>query len=102
MVVFVLSRGEGFGETGARLRVGLLVNGAQVALHHAHRDTEFLGDLFERTLVLGHGNQHVDFARGESVIGNEDLTLFLDTGCGECFLGELLVFALLLSLRQAE
>ena len=36
VVVFVLDRGEGFGETGARLRVGLLVDGAQVALHHAH------------------------------------------------------------------
>ena len=35
-VVFVLERGEGFGEAGARLRVGLLVDGAQVALHHAH------------------------------------------------------------------
>ena len=36
VVVFVLDRGEGFGEAGARLRVGLLVNGAQVALDHAH------------------------------------------------------------------
>ena len=37
MVVFVLGRGEGLGETGARLRVGLLVDGAQVALEVVSR-----------------------------------------------------------------
>ena len=98
MVVFVLGRGEGLGETGARLRVGLLVDRAQVALYHAHRDAELLGDLLERAFILGYGHEHVDFTRGEAVVGNEDLTLFLDTGCGECFLGELLVFALLFGL----
>ena len=50
MVVFVLGRGKGLGETGARLRVGLLINGAQVALYHAHRDTKLLGDLFEQNI----------------------------------------------------
>lgn len=80
MVVFVLGRGEGLGETGARLRVGLLVDGAQVALHHAHRDAEFLSDLLERAFILGHGYEHVDFARGESVVGDEGLTLLLDGG----------------------
>ena len=73
MVVFVLGRGEGFGETGARLRVGLLVDGAQVTLDHAHRDAELLGNLLERALVLGYGYEHVDFARGESVVGDEGL-----------------------------
>ena len=102
MVVFVLERGEGFGETGAGLGVGLLVNGAQVTLHHAHRDAELLGDLLERALVLGHGHEHVDFARGEAVIGDEGLALFLDAGCSECLLGKLLMFALLLGLGQAE
>ena len=98
MVVFVLERGEGFGETGARLRVGLLVDGAQMALNHAHRDAELLGDLFERALVLGHGHEHVDFTRGEAVVGDEGLALFLGAGCSECLLGELLMFALLLGL----
>ena len=98
MVVFVLGRGKGLGETGARLRFGLLVNRAQVALYHAHRDTKLLGDLFERALVLGHSHQHVDFARGESVIGDEDLTLLLDTRCCQRLLGKLLMFALLLGL----
>lgn len=102
MVVFVLGRGEGFGETGARLRVGLLVDRAQVALHHAHRDAEFLGDLLERAFVLGYGYEHVDFARGESVVGDEGLTLLFDTRRSERFLGSLLVFALLLGLGQAE
>ena len=69
-VVF-LGGGEGFGEAGARLCVGLLVDRAQVALDHAHRDAELLGDLFKRTFVLGHGHEHVDFARGESVVGDE-------------------------------
>ena len=68
-----LGGGEGFGEAGARLRVGLLVDGAQVPLHHTHRDAELLGDLLERALVLGNGYQHVDFARGESVVGDEGL-----------------------------
>ena len=98
VVVFVLERGEGFGETGVRLRVGLLVDGAQVVLHHAHRDAELFGDLLERALVLGHGHEHVDFARGEAVVGDEGLALFLDAGCSECLLGSLLVFALLLGL----
>lgn len=102
MVVFVLGRGEGFGETGARLRVGLLVDRAQVALHHAHRDTELLGDLLERAFVLGYGHEHVDFAWGESVVGDEGLALLLDGGRGERFLGKLLMFALLLGLGQAE
>ena len=79
MVVFVLGRGEGLGETGARLRVGLLVDGAQVALHHAHRDSKLLGDLLERAFVLGYGYKHVHFARGESVAGDEGLALFFDT-----------------------
>ena len=52
MVVFVLGRGEGLGETGARLRVGLLVDGAQVALDHTHRDAELLGDLLERAFMI--------------------------------------------------
>lgn len=82
MVVFVLGRGEGFGETGARLRVGLLVDRAQVALYHAHRDAEFLGDLLERAFILGHGYEHVDFARGESVVGDEGLALLFDGGIG--------------------
>ena len=102
MVVFVLGRGKGLGETGARLRVGLLINGAQVALDHAHRDAELLGDLLERALVLGNGYQHVDFARGESVIGDEGLTLLLDTRYCQRLLGKLLMFALLLGLGQAE
>lgn len=80
MVVFVLGGGEGLGETGARLCVGLLVDRAQVALYHAHRDAELLGDLLERAFVLGYGHEHVDFARGESVIGDEGLTLLLDGG----------------------
>lgn len=80
MVVFVLGRGEGLGETGARLRVGLLVDRAQVALYHAHRDTELLGDLFKWTFVPGNGYEHVNFARGESVVGDEGLTLLLDGG----------------------
>lgn len=33
-----------------------------------------------------------------SVVGDEGLALFLDGGGGECFLGSLLVFALLLGL----
>ena len=98
MVVFVLGRGEGLGETGARLRVGLLVDGAQVALDHAHRDAELLGDLFKWTLVLGYGYEHVDFARGESVVGDEGLTLLFDTRHSERFLGKLLMFTLLLGL----
>lgn len=98
VVVFVLGRGEGLGETSARLRVGLLVDGAQVTLDHAHRDAELLGDLFERAFVLGYGHEHVDFARGEAVVGDEGLALFLDAGCSECLLGELLMFALLLGL----
>ena len=98
MVVFVLGRGEGFGETGARLRVGLLVDRAQVALYHAHRDAEFLGDLFERAFILGHGYEHVDFARGESVVGDEGLALLLDGGRGEHFFCQLLALALLLGL----
>ncbi len=102
MVVFVLGRGEGFGETGARLRVGLLVDRAQVALHHAHRDAEFLGDLLERAFILGHGYEHVDFAWGESVVGDEGLALLFDARRSERFLGSLLVFALLLGLGQAE
>ena len=53
MVVFVLGRGEGFGETGARLRVGLLVDRAQVALYHAHRDAELLGDALRVYLGAG-------------------------------------------------
>jgi len=36
------------------------------------------------------------------VIGDEGLTLLLDAGRGECFLGKLLMFALLLGLGQAE
>ena len=102
MVVFVLGRWEGFGETGARLRVGLLVDRAQVALYHAHRDAELLGDLLERAFILGYCHEHVDFARGESVIGDEGLTLLLDGGRGECLLGKSLTFALLLGLGQAE
>ena len=98
MVVFVLGRGEGLGETGARLRVGLLVDRAQVALHHAHRDTELFGDLLERAFILGHGYEYVDFARGESMVGDEGLALLLDGGGGECLLGKLLMFALLLGL----
>lgn len=98
MVVFVLGRGEGFGETGARLRVGLLVDRAQVTLDHAHRDAELLGDLLERAFILGYGYEHVDFARGESVIGDEGLALLFDTRRSERFLGSLLVFALLLGL----
>ena len=98
MVVFVLGRGEGLGETGARLRVGLLVDRAQVALYHAHRDAELLGDLLERAFILGYGHEHVDFARGEAVVGDEGLALFLDAGCSERLLGELLMFALLLGL----
>ena len=35
-VVVFLGGGEGFGEAGAGLGVGLLVDGAQVTLHHAH------------------------------------------------------------------
>ena len=102
MVVFVLGGGEGLGETGARLCVGLLVDRAQVALYHAHRDAELLGDLLERAFVLGYGHEHVDFARGESVIGDEGLTLLLDTRCCQRLLGKLLMFALLLGLGQAE
>lgn len=102
MVVFVLGRGEGFGETGARLRVGLLVDRAQVALYHAHRDAEFLGDLLERAFILGHGYEHVDFARGESVVGDEGLALLFDGGGGECFFCQLLALALLLGLGQAK
>ena len=98
MVVFVLGRGKGLGETGARLRVGLLINGAQVALYHAHRDTKLLGDLFERAFVLGYGHEHVDFARGESMIGDEVLALLFDGGGGECFFCQLLALALLLGL----
>lgn len=98
VVVFVLGRGEGFGETGARLRVALLVDRAQVALYHAHRDAEFLGNLLERAFILGHGHEHVDFARGEGVVGDEGLTLLLDTRRCQCFLGKLLMFALLLGL----
>lgn len=98
MVVFVLGRGGGLGETGARLRVGLLVDGAQVTLDHAHRDAELLGDLLERALVLGYSYEHIDFARGESVVDDEGLALFLDGGGGECLLGKLLMFALLLGL----
>lgn len=98
MVVFVLGRGEGLGETGARLRVSLLVDRAQVALYHAHRDAELLGDLLERAFILGHGYEHVDFARGESVVGDEGLTLLLDTRCSERLLGKLLMFTLLLGL----
>ena len=66
------------------------------------RDAELLGDLLERTFVLGHGYEHIDFARGESVIGDEGLALLFDGGGGERFLGSLLVFALLLGLGQAE
>ena len=95
---FVLGGGEGLGETGARLRVGLLINGTQVALHHAHRDAELLGNLLERAFILGNGYEHVNFARGESVIGDEDLTLLLDTRCCQRLLGKLLMFALLLGL----
>ena len=102
MVVFVLGRGEGLGETGARLRVGLLVDRAQVALYHAHRDAELLGDLLERAFILGHGYEHVDFAWGESVVGDEGLALLLDGGGGECFFCQLLALALLLGLGQAE
>ena len=69
-----------------------------MALHHAHRDAELLGDLFERALVLGHDYQYINLARGEAVVGDESLALFLDGGRGECFLGELLMFALLLGL----
>lgn len=98
MVVFVLGRGEGFGETGARLRVGLLVDRAQVTLYHAHRDAELLGDLLERAFILGHGYEHIDFARGKSVIGDEGLALLLDGGGGERFFCQLLVLALLLGL----
>ena len=98
MVVFVLGRGEGFGETGARLRVGLLVDGAQVALDHTHRDAELLGDLFKWTFVLGYGYEHVDFARGESVIGDEGLALLFDTRRSERLLGKLLMLTLLLGL----
>ena len=98
MVVFVLGRGEGLGETSARLRVGLLVDGAQVALDHAHRDAELLGNLLERALVLGYSYEHVDFARGESVVGDEGLALLLDGGGGECFFCQLLALALLLGL----
>ena len=79
-----------------------LVDGAQVALHHAHRDAELLGDLLERALILGYSHEHVDFARGETVVGDEGLTLLLDAGRGECLLGKLLMFALLLGLGQAE
>ena len=39
---------------------------------------------------------------GESVIGDEGLALLLDGRRGECFLGSLLMFALLLGLGQAE
>ena len=102
MVVFVLGGGEGLGETGARLRVGLLVDRAQVALYHAHRDAEFLGDLLERAFVLCHGYEHVNFAWGESVVGDEGLALLFDARRSERFLGSLLVFALLLGLGQAE
>ena len=73
-----------------------------MALYHAHRDAEFLGDLLERAFVLGHGYEHVDFARGESVIDGEGLALLFDTRRSERFLGSLLVFALLLGLGQAE
>ena len=102
MVVFVLGRGEDLGETGARLRVGLLVDRAQVALYHAHRDAELLGDLLERAFVLGYGHEHVDFTRGESVVGDEDLALLLDGGGGECFFCQLLALALLLGLGQLQ
>lgn len=102
MVVFVLGRGEGFGETGARLRIGLLVDRAQVALYHAHRDAELLGDLLERAFILGHGYEHIDFARGETVVGDEGLALLLDGGGGEYFFCQLLALALLLGLGQAE
>lgn len=98
MVVFVLGRGEGLGETSARLRVGLLVDGAQVTLDHAHRDAELLGNLLERALVLGYSYEHVDFARGEGVVGDEGLALLLDGGGGECFFCQLLALALLLGL----
>ena len=73
-----------------------------MTLHHAHRDAELLGDLLKRAFVLGHGYEHVDFARGESVVGDKGLTLLLDARRGECFLGSLLMFALLLGLGQAE
>ena len=73
-----------------------------MALHHAHRDTELLGDLLERAFILGHGYEHVDFARGESVVGDEGLALLLDGGGGECFFCQLLALALLLGLGQAE
>lgn len=101
MVVFVLGRGGGLGETGARLRVGLLVDGAQVTLDHAHRDAELLGDLLERALVLGYSYEHIDFARGESVVDDEGLALLLDGGGGERFFCQLLALALLLGLGQA-
>ena len=102
VVGFVLGRGEGFGETGARLRVGLLVDRAQVALYHAHRDAELLGDLLERAFILGHGYQHVHFAWGEAAVDDKGLALLFDARHGECFLGKLLMFALLLGLGQAE
>ena len=69
-----------------------------MALHHAHRDAELLGDLLERALVLGHGHEYVDFARGEAVVGDEGLALLLDGRRRERFLGSLLMFALLLGL----
>lgn len=73
-----------------------------MALHHAHRDSKLLGDLLERAFIPGHGYEHVDFARGESVVGDEGLALFLDGGGGECFFCQLLALALLLGLGQAE
>ena len=73
-----------------------------MALYHAHRDTEFLGNLLERAFILGHGYEHVDFARGESVVGDEGLALLLDGGGGECLFCQLLALALLLGLGQAE
>ena len=75
-----------------------LVPSARVGHIGMERDAEFLGDLLERAFILGHGYEHVDFARGESVVDDEGLTLLLDGGRGECFFCQLLALALLLGL----
>ena len=53
------------------MRVCFLVDVREVTLHHAKRNSQIIGNLFERALVASHGAQHVGLAWCEAVSGDE-------------------------------
>lgn len=70
------------GEACSGLRVGLAVDVCQVALHHAQRNSQVIGYLLERTLVGGHGAQHLFLARCQAASADELGLHLLRCRCG--------------------